>query len=170
MTDDPIEVALHPDELLSAYADGELDDTERASVEEHLSHCDACAADLSDIERVRDEVREAPVLAAPDGFVERVIRRRRRASRQGAFLGVAAAVVAVVVGVAFADPADPPAKDSVTHAAPAYDVNDEAKIARFNSGRLQTQHEDAADDDEDDSLLDRASEAASDLLGALSGE
>ena len=51
-------------ELLSAYANGELPRTQREFVEEHLAICADCPASLADHTRVRHQLtslRAAPV-------------------------------------------------------------------------------------------------------------
>lgn len=175
MTDGDLNDAFtHPDELLSAYVDGELDSDDATVLEAHVADCADCAAELADIDRVRDMIRAMPIAMAPAGFVDELIRRRRRASRYGVVFGAAAAVVALVASVALADPGGHEKPSSVAAGdMPAYDPYDEAKIARFNSGRLQDDDKDEGENDADEgdsSLIDRTAEAASDLLGVLSGD
>ena len=41
------------EELLSAYADGELNRTQKDFIEEHLRHCESCRATLGELEAAR---------------------------------------------------------------------------------------------------------------------
>jgi anti-sigma factor RsiW len=116
-----------PEDILSAYADGEVTDAERAAVEARLARDDTWRHVLAEIVAARDAVRGLPEREAPSGFWLRVLTNvaevaekdragisatadvvpiappaRRRAPRWGA---IGAAVVAVVAGVAFAMPA-----------------------------------------------------------------
>jgi anti-sigma factor RsiW len=162
---DIVDDTTHPDDLLSALADGELDDAEAETVEAHVAACSECATELADITRVRAIVRDAPVVDAPDGLVDSLIKRRRRATRHGAILGAAAAIVAVATSVAMADPADHASpKASKT---PVLDTLAEERIARFGFEGSTSQRDES---DDDASLTDRAEEAARDLLGFLTGE
>lgn len=67
----------HPDELLAAYVDGSLSDSERDAVRSHLAACEACAADVALAARARDALSRMPDEApAPDaGIVESVLRQ-----------------------------------------------------------------------------------------------
>ncbi len=47
-------------ELLSAYRDGELDASERASVEDHLNDCAACREELESVESVVRSLKALP--------------------------------------------------------------------------------------------------------------
>lgn len=88
----------HPDDLLSAHADGELDPATRAWVVDHLAGCIACREAAADLDEARSLLRTMPpVDASPliDGFLA----RHHRAIRLGAaFVGIAA-VVMVVAGI-----------------------------------------------------------------------
>jgi anti-sigma factor RsiW len=122
MSDD----ARLPEELLSAYVDGEVTDVERGAVEARLARDDTWQHILAEVLAARDAVRALPEREAPSGFWLRVLTNvaevaekdragisatadvvpiappaRRRAPRWGA---IGAAVVAVVAGVAFALP------------------------------------------------------------------
>lgn len=83
----------HPGEQLSAYADGELVGSERASLHAHLIGCEACRNELHDIATARAVVRQLPPVDLPDLVVARVRRvlRRRRPALAAAAVGVAAA-------------------------------------------------------------------------------
>lgn len=63
----------HPDDRLSAYLDGELDDVERAAVDEHVATCPACRAELDGERAVRSLLRALPPVDPPPGFYERLL-------------------------------------------------------------------------------------------------
>ncbi|MGD2044151.1 MAG: zf-HC2 domain-containing protein [Acidimicrobiia bacterium] len=92
---------IHPSELISAYLDGEVHGRELASLMEHLSSCGKCTAELEQMQRVRSAIRSLPVLELPAGIVSEadaeVIPLHRN---RGMWVGVAAAVVAIVIAVA----------------------------------------------------------------------
>jgi anti-sigma factor RsiW len=94
---------MHPGELLSAFLDSELDPTGRASIEAHVSECDACAHELDDLAVVRGRVRSLPVQEPPPGILEPLapalpLRRHRRLLVTGAAAAAAALVVAIGLG------------------------------------------------------------------------
>jgi anti-sigma factor RsiW len=95
----------HPSEQLSALLDDELDAVESASVAAHLQSCPSCRIELADLDRVRTGMRALPVVAAPPGFLDRVVTKRRRANRGGVAVALVAAALAVVLGLVAADPA-----------------------------------------------------------------
>jgi anti-sigma factor RsiW len=51
-------VSVHPGPLLSAYADGELREAERAEVEAHIARCTECARELALIRTMGGMMRE----------------------------------------------------------------------------------------------------------------
>lgn len=87
----------HPDDLLSACLDGELDLWEEARLRAHLDHCRACRVELADLHRVRGAVRSLPSLDLPPSLAVEspgdAVRSRRL--RWAAALGAAAIVLAV---------------------------------------------------------------------------
>lgn len=91
----------HPSELISAYLDGELHDSESSQLVDHLAGCGRCSAELGEMQRVRSAVRSLPVLELPVGIVPEadpvVVPLRRH---KGMWAGVAAAVVAAVIAIA----------------------------------------------------------------------
>lgn len=91
----------HPSELISAYLDGELHDSESSQLVDHLVRCGRCSAELEEMQRVRSAVRSLPVLELPIGIVPEadpvVVPLRRH---KGMWAGVAAAVVAAVIAIA----------------------------------------------------------------------
>lgn len=74
---------IHGDaDLLSAYLDGELETAERRAVEEHLSVCAPCRADLQSLRRVVSVLRDLERHAPPPVLAERVGRRVAVAARR----------------------------------------------------------------------------------------
>jgi Putative zinc-finger len=96
----------HPGELLTAYLDDELSGEEARAVEAHLVACGRCSAELDELSAARRLLRGLPPVPAPPGFTRELIERRRRSTRRGAALAVAAAGVAMLAGFALAQPAD----------------------------------------------------------------
>jgi anti-sigma factor RsiW len=94
----------HPADLLSGLLDGELDIATTDAVQAHVDGCAACRAELDEVAEVRRALRAAPSMPAPPGYIDRVVARRRRASRQGAAVAALAAAVAVVLGLVVARP------------------------------------------------------------------
>ena len=99
----------HPEELLSAYLDGELTADERASVEEHLASCAPCRAELEEERDIRTAVRSLAPVDPPFGFYERILRegpadpaqpKKRRFKFGMANLVATAAAWILVLGVA----------------------------------------------------------------------
>ncbi|HEY0840491.1 MAG TPA: zf-HC2 domain-containing protein [Vulgatibacter sp.] len=54
-----------PDEILSAWLDGEADDAERVVIEPHLGACAACRARLEKLEALDGALRSLPLAAEP---------------------------------------------------------------------------------------------------------
>jgi len=87
----------HAGDLLSAYADGELSPTERASIDDHLASCPVCQRELAATAEAKSWVASLPEVLPPFGFYERMLvdpsggraRRRAWASRIGV-VGLAA--------------------------------------------------------------------------------
>jgi hypothetical protein len=109
---------VHLDEELSAYLDGELDPATRQRVDEHLTVCDDCRAQLETLGHVRSLVRNAARIEPPPGFIERLVRerRRRRFTPAIAAVGGLAALWLLVVGIVAAGPPriEPPVGDIAT--------------------------------------------------------
>ena len=61
------------EELLSAYADGEVTDEQRALVEARLAESSSLRAILTEIEAARDAVRSLPQRDAPPEFWARIL-------------------------------------------------------------------------------------------------
>jgi anti-sigma factor RsiW len=105
------------DDVLSAYADGELDDATRAEVDARLADSARWRALLDEILETRSLVRALPVHEAPPGFWDSVLqpnltplpydksapvplqRPNRRRRIVAAFAGAAAAAAAVLAVV-----------------------------------------------------------------------
>ncbi len=94
---------------LDAYLDGELAETERAPLRDHLQGCPDCGPEAAALERLRDGIRSsAPVYRAPDALRSQIrfaIRREAAesapaaASRAPGWLAYAASIMlAVAVG------------------------------------------------------------------------
>jgi len=65
--------SVHMGDLLSAYADGELTEAERAAVDAHLPACPACRQELEATRRVKAWVADLPPVDSPFGFLERML-------------------------------------------------------------------------------------------------
>lgn len=91
-------MSKHPDELISAYLDGELHGAELQGLLRHLGGCGRCASEIDQVQMVRAAVRSLPVLEVPEGLIPaldaQIIPFRKR---RGLLAGVAAAAVALVV-------------------------------------------------------------------------
>ena len=87
----------HPGDLLSAYADGELSASERATIDDHLVTCPSCRQELAGTTEAKSWVTSLPEVLPPFGFYERMLldpaggraRRRTWATRIGV-VGLAA--------------------------------------------------------------------------------
>ncbi|MCY9691475.1 anti-sigma factor family protein [Paenibacillus alginolyticus] len=65
----------HIEDLLSAYMDNELTESERQQVEEHLNTCSECSAVLNDVMDLKNQVFAAfHSIEAPEGLEDKVIR------------------------------------------------------------------------------------------------
>jgi hypothetical protein len=99
---------VHPGDLLSAYADGQLGEDERAAVDTHLESCPACRQELEATRRAKAWISGLPAVDAPFGFYERMLldpsvprrRRDRWVLRAGAVsLAATASIWLAVVGL-----------------------------------------------------------------------
>jgi hypothetical protein len=102
----------HLDDLLSAYADGQLLAPEHAEVESHLAGCPTCRAELDATRQAKAWVSGLPEVLPPFGFYERIMldpsgpreRRARLATRVGAIsLAATASIWFAVVGLSGLD-------------------------------------------------------------------
>lgn len=88
------------DVRLDEYFDGELAESDRATVDGHLATCDACRSELERSRKLEKVLRSVPAGAAPDAdrFVQSVRARSRRPSP--ARWALAAAALIAVAGLA----------------------------------------------------------------------
>jgi len=63
----------HLDDVISAYADGELSAVERAEADAHLSSCPTCQDELAATRQAKQWVSGLPAVPAPFGFYERLL-------------------------------------------------------------------------------------------------
>lgn len=118
--------------LIEAYLDGELAAAETAGLESHLAHCAACTGELALARRVRDELRELPLVACPPAVSRAALhyaaahpplgeRLRRFWSRRRVWQPAFVMVLVAALGVAYyrlagpavaPPPAPPPAYSS----------------------------------------------------------
>ena len=166
--------ADHPGELLTAYLDDELAAPVAAQVDAHVAGCAGCRADLDELDGARRVLRTLPLLAAPPGFADDVVRARRRASRYGVTLALVAASVAVVAGLVVAPtPDDGTARPELTLTSDGRHLDagltTTASPAPGQSvPALQRPRAEAPDGAEDEpSFTDRFSDRAGDAVGAL---
>src|SRR3954451_3852782 len=75
---------------LDAYFDGELPETERTPLREHLQGCHDCGPEAAALERLRDDIRRfAPLHRAPETLRSQIrfaVRREAAASAPSASL------------------------------------------------------------------------------------
>ncbi len=93
----------HFPDRLSAYLDGELPTTEMQVLVDHLGRCRVCREELHELDRSRTAVRALPRVDAPELFVHDPVpplRRHHRVRRAVAAATLAAAALALVVGLA----------------------------------------------------------------------
>jgi len=89
-------VGDHLGELLSALLDHELMPGEAARADQHLATCRLCRDERDELLLIRQAVRDLPALDLPPPLWVRMMRSRRRAARPAAWLGAAAAAVALL--------------------------------------------------------------------------
>lgn len=94
----------YDDEVLSRYMDGELTQSERVSVEEHLGACGQCREVLAALEFVRGAAAGASELEPPARLWQRIqeqigSRARSRARLRWLVAGMPALAAAVVIAV-----------------------------------------------------------------------
>jgi anti-sigma factor RsiW len=95
----------HPEEQLSAYIDGELDDRGRRAVEAHVAACDACSALLDDLRTTKSMVAALPVATPRRSFTlgaEYAV-PPKPVTRRSAFTFAPAVALTVLVALLFAD-------------------------------------------------------------------
>jgi hypothetical protein len=141
-------VTAHLGEAITGYLDGELDPAGREQADAHLAGCAECRAELDGLHHVRTLLREAPPVAPPEGFIERVVRERRRRRFVPAIAAVTglAAVWLLVMGVVAAGPPriEPPVADiAAAHAG----FGAGQVLDRSDAGGNEEDDGDTADDD-----------------------
>lgn len=95
----------HPDELLSAFLDDELDEPDASQVTTHLATCDTCLAELDGLRQARAALRGLPDIpppsslfaAIPDVAAQAGSRDRGRRAATGVAAGLAALLTAAFV-------------------------------------------------------------------------
>ena len=99
-----------PEDLISAYLDGECSEAERAAVAARLESDPEWQAVFAEVSAARDAVRALPPVEPPAGFIESLIdadapnrARAHRSRRARTFAGLAA-VAAIVAGFVLASP------------------------------------------------------------------
>jgi len=92
--------STHPaGHILQALHDGELDPSLVAGVESHCAECEACRAELADLERMEQLLAASPVPELPRTVWHRVQPGRRRDSRLKPVFAVAACAAGIILGV-----------------------------------------------------------------------
>lgn len=92
-----------PEDVLSAYLDGECTPVERAAVDARLATDPEWRAVLDEVAAARDAVRALPRREPPAGFIDELLHPARPARFTRAAAAVAA-VAAVVAGFVLASP------------------------------------------------------------------
>ena len=111
-----------PDDRLSAYLDGELDATERETVDAYLATSPEWRAERDQVAYARDALRALPTHEAPPGFWEGVLSpelTRARTRRRSRWPRVAAAASGVAVAAVVIASLVIPSSDRVTPRVPA---------------------------------------------------
>jgi anti-sigma factor RsiW len=100
----------HPQELISAFVDGELAARQSESVARHIAGCDECTALLGELREARAMLaalpREAPrrsFVLGPEHARGRVAAAARQAPRRSSFSFAPAIAATVLIGLLFAD-------------------------------------------------------------------
>jgi hypothetical protein len=92
----PVPPDGHPDDLLSAHVDGELDPATDAWLLEHLDECPPCRRAADELAEARTLLRDLPAVDASP-LIEGFLARHRRVIRLGAaFVGLAALVLSAL--------------------------------------------------------------------------
>lgn len=77
MSDTPTEQYTHPDELLPWFVTGTLPDDERHDVEQHLKSCARCQREISLLQQMRTQVKEAPTESPGEFGLNRLLNEVR---------------------------------------------------------------------------------------------
>ncbi|MGH9244536.1 MAG: anti-sigma factor family protein [Acidimicrobiales bacterium] len=140
---------FHLDEVLSSYLDGELDDATYQQAYQHLASCHECQAQLEELSHVRTALRNAPPIEPPFGFIERVVRQRRRRPVTPVLASVVgiAAVWLLVLGLVAGGGAlriEPPVGDIATAQAGLV-PGDADQVRTFRADDIQFERTDRGD-------------------------
>jgi len=95
----------HPDDLLSAFLDDELEEADALRVARHLSGCPECAAELDGLRSMRAALRDLPDVPPPPHLLAEVpVAAAADAGSQRLRLAIGGGVTAVgaLLGLAFA--------------------------------------------------------------------
>jgi anti-sigma factor RsiW len=95
----------HPDDLLSAFLDDELDEPDALRVAHHLAACRDCAGELDGLRSMRTALRDLPDVPPPPHLLAEVpdaAAADAGTHRLRLAVGGGVAVVGVVLGLAFA--------------------------------------------------------------------
>ncbi len=95
----------HPDDLLSAFLDDELDEPDASHVTRHLATCDTCLSELDGLREARAALRGLPEIpppsslfsAIPDAAAEAGSRDWGRRAATGVAAGLAVLLAAAFV-------------------------------------------------------------------------
>jgi anti-sigma factor RsiW len=98
----------HPEEQLSAYVDGELDARARATVQSHLTECEACSALVDELRQTKSMLAALPRQESPRSFAlgPQYAVPRRAALRPSRFGFAPVAALTVLLALLFVDAAD----------------------------------------------------------------
>ncbi len=100
--------SAHPEDQLSAYADGELDGRAHSAVEAHLAGCDDCSRLLEELQAAKLALTELPRLEPRRSFVlgpEHAVASRPE-RRRASFTFAPAAALTVLMALLFVDAVD----------------------------------------------------------------
>jgi anti-sigma factor RsiW len=124
----------HPEDLLSAFLDDELDEATASRVTEHVAACAACLDDLDGLRAAREALRGLPQVPPPPSVFAEVPGVAARADTTGrarlAVAGVAAGLAALLT-TAFVLGEDTPGE-----VAPPVDVVVVDHVARTGGGPM----------------------------------
>jgi anti-sigma factor RsiW len=99
-------VSGHPGDLISAWLDGELAESDGVAVAAHLAVCPACSAEHEEVAAARALLRGLPLIDAPPGVLRPMLAtvRPHRPRGRTALVGAAAVAAGVLGLVATAQP------------------------------------------------------------------
>lgn len=92
--------STHPaGHVLQAFHDGELESTTVAEVAAHCEKCEACRAELDDLERVQQMLAASPAPELPRTVWHRVRPGQHNEPRFKPAFGIAACAVGIALGI-----------------------------------------------------------------------